>query len=222
MRFIFFIFTFCLFTKTLTAVNENGDFQTWWQAQTVNQICDKSSFITFTEFRLGDDSSKFFYFETRLEYLYKALPFLLIGPAYRQIMIRNSAQTTNTFNPIYIPLLELTFFKDIGPVELSSRNWILYKMFPKATSNNLWEYRNRFQAIFQIDKSPFGLKPIVSDEVFFEETNGFRENRLFAGLIKSFNQKIDGMVGYLLKTQKFPENDWRNIQVLSINLAIGF
>jgi hypothetical protein len=106
-------------------------------------------------------------------------------------------------------------------------NWRIWKL-TFADRNRLesrWRpdqhTRLRYRNQFRINYAPKGARfiPFVWDEVLFDLTDGFNENRFTAGLAFMIQSNVRLDVGYLLRTRK-SMGEWSNSHFALLNMVI--
>lgn len=223
MKKLLFLLILIANSMSFAALNGPWDFQVWVWTLAASNITEKSKFTIFSEYRFGNDASEFFYNQTCLQYLYQVTPWLQIEPTYRQIYHKNNSKSQTEWFPEYNPLFfAFTLFQTFNGFVVSDRNWTFLRMFPTNIRKNEWQYRNRLQVVTPWSFSPLNIVPYFSDEVFFQERIGFLENRLLFGLGTPFNDTVDLLISYMLRTQKTKGEGLHNENVVIFDLVIGF
>ncbi len=211
-------------------LHKDGDFQIWQYSVVDSKVTDKFTFRLLDEFRWGNNASQLFFVEARIHLMFHVTPWLSIDPIYRQIYFLSPEEITtslstsrkNRWEPEYSPALGLNFTKNVKGFEISDRNWALLLMYDKSFGKNLWEYRNRLKVITPWSFSKLGIRPVISDEIFFLQTRGFRENRFFVGLLTPFNETVNFLIGYQLRSIRLKRDGWLNTNILRLSLRFGF
>lgn len=129
-----------------------------------------------TSSRFGDSMSDYFYQSYEPSVTWKAAPWLDLGVAYEIIQNKKNDEWLDE----QVPKVNLTIKGDAGPLQLSNRSRMEYRIREAATDE--WRYRDRIRLQQAKGWTGWKLKPYVENELYFSvEEQSFNENRAAAG-----------------------------------------
>lgn len=198
---------------------DDGDWQFWNTESIKASINDKIGVYGEQEFRFGDGMSQYYYEHTQLQLDFKALSWLTISPAFREVYEMNSHEK---WFPEHQPQLNLTgkwtIFEDWT---FEDRARIEYRFFDEADKKDVWRFRNKITLKSPWKWTPLKLNPYIADEIFIQEDkDGIYRNRLYAGLGMQFSKNVKGEIYYMWEAED--KNQWWNANVLGAKLKVEF
>ncbi len=216
--FLILTVTSVLFASEVCFAFDDGDFQFWSTANASLDI-NKDWKATFEEeLRLADDAGQLYYHHSDLGFVYKSFAdWIDVGANYRQVFQKDSKGQWRRENR---PHLNITLKGKLFSFDMSDRSRLEYR--DRENKADVWRYRNKFMVKLPVELTGLGLQPYVAEEVFihFNEED-FDENRLYSGVAIKLSKAIKGEVYYLRRSTK-PGGDWKDSNVLGVNLKFYF
>lgn len=198
-------------------VNRNGDFQIWDRTFFLKHLNKQWLSYSFIEFRFGDNASELYQYFIHTQMIYRPLPFLSIGPGYRQIW--QKILTTGKWQTGESPLLDLAFVYRFKGWELRDRNRVQYVIFPHNPSH--WWYRNRMRFVTPSFFETRNIAFFLDNEFFWRQTLGVNEDRLSAGFMFEMLKHLAGELFYMARFLKVDPH-WNYMTILNIALVFSF
>ncbi len=213
------IFLFLVFTiPCLAEINSNGDFQIWNRNYLLNHINPQWSIRTVTEFRWGDNASKFYYTYLQSQFAYHPVHWINLAAGYRQIWRRHPVNS-NHWRPEYSPLADITFDFRFAEWEIMNRNRLQYMLIKDDPHH--WLYRNRFRLIFPWHPTSHKITFFADEEVFIRQGIGVEENRVSGGSFFSIHGNLAGQLFYTYRLLRGIPS-WTYQNVLNISLLLSY
>ena len=138
------------------------DLQLWNTLAIDHKLNDKWSFIFEPAWRIREDVSEFFYFESRQGLSYKFNKHLDLGG---QWLLVDSKNSKNEWVDTHSMELQGILKCEWAGFKFSDRNRFEDK---KVGANGRWFYRNLVKVAKPIKNFPFGLTPYISEEIFWD------------------------------------------------------
>jgi len=216
---IFILITFI--TPVIAAPTfEDGDWQFWNTESIKGTINEKTAVYGEQEFRWGDGMSMYYYEHSQIQLDFKALEWLTISPAFREVYEMNKNED---WYPEHQPQLNLTGkWKIFEDWTFEDRARFEYRFFGEEGKSDVWRFRNKFTLKSPWKWTPLKLNPYIADEIFVQEDkDGIYRNRLYAGLGMQFFKNLKGDLFYLWQVED-KSGDWLNTNILGLKLKCEF
>lgn len=201
-----------LFLPWIAHAQKKWDFQVWNYDSVTGPISARVNFYGDLEFRWRNQAHSFYYQHEHVEFQISVLPFLYIGPSYRQIWHRNPAKWTGVSEPN----VNIVFHGDVLGFRLYNRSRITYNIY-YDNRQDVWQYRNKLSISKLCCRNP-DILVFADDEFFLEQKKrGIYENRSSLGLNIKIAKPLNLEVGYrfrILRQSQFWEHN--NILLLSL------
>lgn len=198
---------------------DNNDFQNWETAAVNIQANEVLQLALENQFRIGNNSTDFYYDHLELNLLGKFSDYLKLGGGFRYTYAKNQSANTawkSEYRPIMTALLE--FGSD--RFKLSSRNRFEYRI-PDGAPNRWW-YRNLVELDLPLIFAKPEIRPFLADEIFINLNPGdFSENRIFAGFKIKPMERLEGKVYYLRQSFE-TSNRWKSNNIMGISVTTLF
>jgi len=187
----------------------------YWSAYTFNiKLSDKLYFKVNPQFRIKDDVSDFYYFETVQGFKHKTHKNLELGLYYLYSEEDKSDGSTDKENRLRV---EATLKKPWGKFKFSDRNRYEYRDIngkPKS------RYRNRIKIERDVVLWEHKITPYIANEFFIDfRDDEFNQNRGAIGFSKKIRENVKIDISYLLKSKR-SGSDWNETHVIGTSLSI--
>jgi Protein of unknown function (DUF2490) len=214
----FFLFLLCPLSAFAT-LNGNNDFQIWNKDTLELRLMEQGDFYGEFDCRFGDDASKLYYKHVHLQFLYRYNSFFTIGPGYRWIYTLTNGKFALTTSP----LLDLIFSLSRNGWRLDARNRLqLLDPSKHAEGDRRWLFREKLYFFTPWKWTSWHLNPYVTEELFFEQTKGFSQNRFYVGLALRPHRMVGGALFVMLRNLKNASHHWTHQYVLGMNFSLYF
>lgn len=209
IRFFFFTLVILSIKSSLfSLLDEHNDKQFWsFQSLSLPIVKEKTEFLIEGEERWGDDMTKLFYYHMQYCLKFKVCDALSIAPGFRRIWAKISDFQASTNANIL--LLDVFLTKKDENFTLTNRNRIEYAF--AQNNNNFWLYRFRLELMYT---KPC-LQPYISDEFFFLNNKGIRQNRLILGFKVPISKKSFVKLEYMERIVSL-QDKWRRHPVFGV------
>ncbi len=207
-----------LLISAAAAAFDGEDFQYWPRVAVEAKVCERWRASLYNEGRLGDDATSLYHDQTELAAVYEINRYFAVGPAFRYVYTRGS-NGTSPWNSQYWPIAAAWITYDFGPVALSDRNRVEYRVV--QGSENRWVYRNRLDVDLPVVWKRIKLRPYVANEVFVDVGQsdlGF--DWLYGGFKMSPATWIALDIYYMRDFAK--NNGWKAYNVLGTSIKFLF
>ncbi|VAW14042.1 hypothetical protein MNBD_BACTEROID05-1178, partial [hydrothermal vent metagenome] len=159
------------------------DWQNWDGFSIKKKINEEIDFIWLPAFRLRDNISELFYWESNQGLSFKMNNHLTVAAQYR---FNNTQKSTGNWIKEHRAEIQPTVKWEMAGFKFSDRNRIAYRI---VDGNEKWRYRNRikFGKTFTIKNKEFA--PFVSNEFFYDfDQNKYNQNRSAVGFSKKISE----------------------------------
>ena len=210
------LFFLCGFSLCEGRVLDNNDFEIWTKATAERCVNYRTHLKAEAEARFGDTASKlyFYYYQVQLDYALSN--WVDFSAGYRQFYQRFFPD--NEWDTFYAPFTHLKFKLHLKKLEVTNRNLLFYIFSDEAPNN--WLYRNRTAIIFP-PITRFCLHPLISEEFFILQREGFVQNRIEIGGYFPLRNSGKLSLIYIFRYLDFL-GDWRVQHVLRFHLEYTF
>jgi Protein of unknown function (DUF2490) len=212
---------FLVIVSTRAYAFDNHDFQVWNTDVEEMKLNKKSKLVFEQEFKLGDNSSDFYYQHYDAGYVYGLSKYVNIGIGYRYIKeMQNKA-----FRVENEPYILTTIIWELAGFKFDSRNRFEYRTFDynKVDSGR---YRNKLTVKLPWKFTKREIQPYLADEIFVRFNGAdLNQNRIFAGLGFNITKNLKGEIYYMfqsIKNYSRLESTWTQTNVLGTKLKISF
>jgi hypothetical protein len=119
----------------------------------------------------------------------------------------------------YRPLLNLAWRRADAGWAVSNRHRLELRFFEGTTANDRVRYRNETRVVAPRSFAPWGLRPYLEEEFFYEFTGaGLNLNWVSVGVTKKLSNKVRFKLGYRWQAQKFGADwDYRHVLVTGLS-----
>ena len=149
------------------------------------------------------------------------------GLGYQRIVGHTNNDDSTNENRPYI---NATVRGKLFDIDSSDRFMVEYRDF--ADKSDYWRFRNKItlnSPFEDLDTRDIRLlnrerfKPYIADEVFFSSNGqGFSQNRAYLGMKIKIMQNVGADVYYMLQTVENSSNQWRNNNIIGVDLTFSF
>ena len=187
-----------LCTRPAYADDKSG-FQYWSTADVAVDINKDWKTVFEEEFRLGDDGGHLYYHHSDIALIYKGLAEDIdLGFNFRKVYVEDD---TNTWRQENRPHLNVTFRKELGTIDFSTRSRLEFR--DNELTDDFWRYRNLFTFKLPFELTSLKLKPYIADEIFINLNNeGYIANRVYAGVTFNLRKNIKTAVYYVWQSAR--------------------
>lgn len=203
---------------------EDGDWQFWNTESFKGTINDKIGVYGEQEFRWGDGMSQYYYEHSQIQLDFKALDWLTISPAFREIYEMNKK---GVWYPEHSPQLDLTGkWKIFADWTFENRARFQYRIFDEPDKEDAFRFRNKFTLKSPWKWTPLKINPYIADEIFLQEDkDGIYRNRFSVGVGMQFFKNVKGDIFYMWQAEdKGASSDpqWWSTNILGAKLKCEF
>lgn len=211
---LFFIFS----TPLPSFAAKKKDFQIWNYDSVTSQINTRVDFFGEVEFRWRDNASTLYYNHEHIEFKVHVLPYLQIGPCYRQIWAKNDL---NKWIGESEPNINIMLLGDVHGFMFYDRSRIAYRIF-YDNAPDVWQFRHKLVISKLLWRKPTEISLFVDDEIFLEQKQrGIYENRTSIGLNIELIKQLFAEIGYRYRIIR-SGNFWEHDNILLLNLRATF
>lgn len=205
------LFIYLLLFGASALIAKPQDFGLWLSTLTMKKINANWRVRVLTNLRYEKNASRNTVKILQGNCDYRLFSKCFVGPGFRnRFNIDEKGEVLQT----YIPLFEAQNTWEGTTGEIFWRGRIEYRI-PENLERNTWEYRNYLQWDFTQLKLGHTI-PFISEEIFWRERAGIRENRFQAGLIIPLKRGFSFVPTWLLRTLKV-ERQWREENIFVVN-----
>ncbi len=194
-------------------IGQNNDIQLWLPIEYQIEMKNKGQLRLSAEERLGANATFFYFLRLQGTYVYPVTDKISMGPGYRQMWSR----TTGGWTPLYEPIFDTFFNWKSKDLRLQLRNRLAYRFVEGGRGFFRFRLRQRIFAPFTVA----GLKPFLSEEVFFDSNRGFSQNRAQIGADYPVLEEVETQVSYMLRT-RISDNSWINEHVFGLFFKVFY
>jgi len=194
------------------------DFEIWQDNTVVFDLAKQWRLVLSSELRY-EGMARYLaehYYETVVQY--QAIDWLSIAPQYRQTFVRGGPG--QPYNPVYSPMLNVTFMTVFQGWDLSDRNRAQLNI--NKWGDTTWVYRNRVNITLPVRWTKIKIRPYIADEFFFTEGRGFSQNRIYVGMAANFNPVVLLKLYGIYRNVKNSVHQWNTVGVLGIDFTLNF
>ncbi len=211
------ILFFCLASDLYSGVlDKDNDFQVWTQANVKKHLTPCLDFAFQTEFRFGDDASTLFFYFFQGQIIYAPIDWFEIAPGYRHQYTKIPPE--NDWITGYSPQLDLSFRFCLGSSKVIDRTRFQYVI---NELRNLFIFRHRNAVLFPAIGNTICFHPLISEEFFLLDREGFFQNRIEIGGYVPIKDDGKLTLVYVLNHLKF-DRKWRQAHVIRFKLHFSF
>jgi len=208
------ILFFSLFFEIDAFAFEDGDWQYWNTESVKAQLSKNSEFKMETEFRFGNNVSKFYYHHSDLGLLYKTSRWLTLGLNYRQIYQKKNSIWETENRPHFNGILKWNW----SDVKFEDRNRFEYRV-REGKSTSL-QYRNSLTA--KPDIRWDRISPYIGDEIFYDfEIGKLNCNWFYLGADVNLLKNLGVTIFYMWQKRE-AKLEWIDYNVLGSKLQLSF
>jgi hypothetical protein len=205
-----------LFACRAAVAYDDGDWQFWNTDSVETKINDRLKTKLETEFYWGDDMSDFYYAHVDLGVYGKVVPWFELGANCRYVREKKQEEWRDE----YRPHLNGTFLWAMGPLAMSDRNRVEYRV--REAADEGWRYRNRLRASWASKWTRFEIQPYVDDEIFYDFiVNEWNQNRASIGISSKIASPLKADIYYMRQSNR-KNGDWTDTNILGLNFKLAF
>lgn len=206
---MFLIFLFNTFSFA------GDDLQNWNGFSLKKKINEKVDFIWIPAFRLRDNISELFYWESNQGLSFKINKHLDVATQYR---FNNTQKINNSWIKEQRFELQPTVKWKLGGLKFSDRNRIAYRIID---GKEKWRYRNRIKFEKAIKIKNKEISPFISNEFFYDfNQNKYNQNRFSVGFSKKISNNTGFDIYYMYRSDKKGE-DWPGANIIGTAFKIS-
>ncbi|MBN2001704.1 DUF2490 domain-containing protein [candidate division KSB1 bacterium] len=218
MKNLFSGFLISLLLLSLTFAK--GDVQFWNTESISCRVNNRITLTTDLEYRF-DERNNNYYQHTHVSADYKVLPWLRIGPDFRQVYTRKpySSQSWARYTE-YMPMMHASLKAKYRQFDLGYRLRFEERIF-ENTHEQLWRLRNRADITYALTFLPLNAAAFIGDEIFLqEEKTGVYRNWFFAGIQGQIKKIFVWRAFYQLQSE-LKSDVWDKIKIFRLQLKLS-
>ena len=217
--FIFFLYAGSASLFASDGLNANGDFQIWNIVGVLAEVRSDLRLLGQTELRWGDNGNLLYFQYAEASCYYQPKTWFWIGPSYRQEW-NYVINDTRPWSTVYSPFIDISLGNTFSGWNISTRNFLMYRVIVSDVFPNEFRYRNRIQLILpKVNYFPIWL--YGSEEFFIDQHYGLTQNRLIAGAQYTRKDRFRTAIEYMYRNLKQFGN-WSHQNVLNIRIHLEF